>query len=201
MVRGTPYEARMTGYKRQRKIVSKRLVGKRWYKGLIKRYGSLLKRACCYNKDGKRHTLCTSENFHNMYESVYSEMVEASVAIKLDDEIILDIDGNQVFDEEQMYGRITKYLITKPENVLLVDKTGCNTDQKEDGHVGVVNTFYQSVLLMVVESEQQRIFTSQYYASQLQRMSLSCVQLFSSQTRTLRTYLLVGIGASTFEKI
>jgi hypothetical protein len=33
-------------------------------------------------------------------------------------------------------GRPTQYLLTKPEFVLLVDETGCNTNQKDDGHVG-----------------------------------------------------------------
>jgi hypothetical protein len=63
-------------------------------------------------------------------------MVEAGVAIKLEGEIMLDIDGNHVFDKEKMYGRPTMYVLTKPENVLFVNETGCNTNQKEDGHVG-----------------------------------------------------------------
>jgi hypothetical protein len=71
-----------------------------------------------------------------MYDSVYESMVEAGVAIRLDEEAMYDREGNLVDSKERMYGRPTKYHITRPENVLFVDETGCNTNQKSDGLVG-----------------------------------------------------------------
>ena len=35
-----------------------------------------------------------------------------------------------------MYGRPTKYKVTRPENILFVDETSCNTNQREDGYAG-----------------------------------------------------------------
>jgi hypothetical protein len=38
-----------------------------------------------------------------MYESIYACMVEARVAIQLDEEVILDENGNQVETKEAMF--------------------------------------------------------------------------------------------------
>jgi hypothetical protein len=43
---------------------------------------------------------------------------------------------DQVFDHQLLFGRPTKYNMIKPGNVIFVDKTGCNTIQKTDGHIG-----------------------------------------------------------------
>jgi hypothetical protein len=47
-----------------------------------------------------------------MYDEVYKRMVEAGVAIKLDEEVMLDKDGSIVEDESQMFGRPTRYIVT-----------------------------------------------------------------------------------------
>jgi hypothetical protein len=71
-----------------------------------------------------------------MYDDVYDRMVEAGVATKLDEEVMLDKEGNIVTNEEEMFGRPTEYIVTKPEQILFVDETGSNTNPKEDGYAG-----------------------------------------------------------------
>jgi hypothetical protein len=39
-----------------------------------------------------------------MYEAVYQNMVEAGVAIKLDEAVMFDINGNVTEDKKQMFG-------------------------------------------------------------------------------------------------
>ena len=71
-----------------------------------------------------------------MYTHVYEGMVHAGVAEKLDEEIMMDKEGNEVLDHRLMYGRPTKYKVTHPEKILFVDEAGSNTNQKDDGRIG-----------------------------------------------------------------
>jgi hypothetical protein len=59
-----------------------------------------------------------------MHESVYEAMVSAGVAEKEEEEINYGT------------GLPSRYRLTKPEYVLFVDETGCNTNQLNDGRVG-----------------------------------------------------------------
>lgn len=136
MIAGTKYEKKMLNYKKKRKIVSKRVLSKRWYRGFMNRFKRVLKRGRRRHRDVKRLTWCTYEKFSNMYIAVYEKMVEAKVAIKLEEEIMLDADGKEVFTKEEMVGRPTKYILTHPDQVLFVDETGCDTNQKSDKNVG-----------------------------------------------------------------
>jgi hypothetical protein len=47
-----------------------------------------------------------------------------------------DEHGEITEDKEHMFGRPTKYKMLHPENLVFVDETGCNTNQKDDGHIG-----------------------------------------------------------------
>ena len=135
IIEGTEYEQHLLDYKTKRKITSK-IIGKGWYGGFIKRNASKIKRGRCKVRDQKRLTWCTKENFQCMYDSVYERMVSAGVAEKLDHEIMFDKNGDEVSDDSKMVGRKTRYRLTKPSNVVFVDETGCNTNQKTDGYVG-----------------------------------------------------------------
>jgi hypothetical protein len=76
-----------------------------------------------------------------MYDNVYERMVDAGAAIKHDEEDILDKEGNIVTKKEEMFGCPMKYIVTKLEQILFVDETRSNTNQKDDmyyvmmGHV------------------------------------------------------------------
>jgi hypothetical protein len=59
-----------------------------------------------------------------MYENVYEEMVKAGIAEEKEEEI------------EYETGLSSKFQLTKPEFLLFVDETGCNTNQLNDGRVG-----------------------------------------------------------------
>jgi hypothetical protein len=75
-------------------------------------------------KDTKWNTWVTKENFVNMYENVYKEMVLVGIAEKKEEDI------------EYGTGLPSKFQLTKPDFLLFVDKTGCNTNQLKDGRVG-----------------------------------------------------------------
>ena len=62
-------------------------------------------------------------------------MVHAGVAAKLPDKIFCNRDGH-IVDEDNAFGLPTEYVLTHPHMVVYVDKTGSNTNQKMDGHIG-----------------------------------------------------------------
>ena len=136
IIKGTEHEKQLLDYKRKRKIKSKSVIGKKWYNGFMKRNEQNIKRGRCKIRDQKRLTWCTMDNFQCMYDSVYDKMVAAGVAEKVDHDLMYDKDGNETVEESKMVGRKTRYCLTKPSNVVFVDETGCNTNQKLDGYVG-----------------------------------------------------------------
>ena len=107
------------------------MLGTRWYNGFMKRFKHQLHRCRAKHKDFKRRTWVTTENFQNMYDNIYKEMVKSGVAVLLDEEIMYDENGLETDDIEKMFGRPTRYKLTKPEMVIFVDETGCNTNQRD----------------------------------------------------------------------
>ena len=59
-----------------------------------------------------------------MYENVYETMVEAGIAEKVEEDIQYET------------GLPSKHKLTKPEYLLMVDETSCNTNQLNNGKVG-----------------------------------------------------------------
>ena len=86
------------------------------------------------SQDHKRQVWVTYDNFVNMYDCVYERMVECGVAIKTNDDTMYTRDGKET--TKDVFGLPTRYKLTKPEFVLMVDEVGCNTNQKEDGAIG-----------------------------------------------------------------
>jgi hypothetical protein len=71
-----------------------------------------------------------------MYTAVYETMVEAGVAIKLDTEVMFDRDGKITDNQNELFGRKTRYKLIRPKRCVYVDTKGCNTNMKEPRHIG-----------------------------------------------------------------
>ena len=124
IIEGTIYEQKILEYKLKRKVNTSELLGFGWYRGFMKRNHDAIRRRRCKVRDQKRLTWCTYEHFEDMYDSIYARMVEAGVATKYDNLLMFDKEGNEVDDENKMYGRKTRYRMTCPDNVVFVDETG-----------------------------------------------------------------------------
>jgi len=105
--------------------------------------------------DSKRDDWCTVENFEKMYKGVYKAMVDANVAIEVEEEVLVGLDGSIVETTEESVGRKTRYLLTRPEYCLYVDEVGCNTSQKSDGNVGGQKFIVQGNQRALIRSSHQ----------------------------------------------
>ena len=70
-----------------------------------------------------------------MYGVIYDKIVDAGVAIRLDFPVFKDYHRKEVIIDEQ-FGLQQEIQITYPHYIVFTNKTGCNTSQKKDGHVG-----------------------------------------------------------------
>jgi hypothetical protein len=87
-------------------------------------------------KDRQRLIYCTDPNFQIMYDTVYDDMVNCGIAIKLEEQVLVDINGGIVFDKKEVDGLPTNYLMTNWSLLVFVDETGSNTNQKSDPYRG-----------------------------------------------------------------
>lgn len=142
IIRGTKYETDFLEYRTKVGIEnnseenSTAIVGEAWFQNFMTRWSMELKKGKCKIQDTQRHTWCITENFENMYDCVYKSMVACKVAVELDHEVMFNKDGEEVDDVALMYGRPTRFKLTKPERCVYVDETGCNTNMTKDKQIG-----------------------------------------------------------------
>ncbi len=134
MIKGTEIEQEMIEWRK--KSLPNSIVGKQdpnfqvavhgdeilcngWWRNFLKRNPSITsKKAVRF--DSMREDWCSVKNFEVMYEEVYEAMVGSGVAVKLDEEVYVDAEGN-VVDEQYGYGRKTKYLLIIHNYIIYVD--------------------------------------------------------------------------------
>jgi len=79
----------------------------------------------------------THENFEDMYNHIYDEMVSAGIAVPLQSAVCMDIHGNIVDrDSNTVFGLPVEHILAHPDHLLFMDEMGLDTNQKKDGHVG-----------------------------------------------------------------
>ena len=150
LISGTKIQESLIEFKKKRNLIKRSasgtssgssnsgesVIGTAWYKGFMKRNACKVKSKRGHVKDIKRHTWCCFEAFESMYQHVYEKMVEAKVAVKLDNPVMYDRDGIEVTEKEKSFGLPSFFKVTDPRNILFVDETGKNTNMKTDGGVG-----------------------------------------------------------------
>jgi hypothetical protein len=88
------------------------------------------KRRRCKTQDINRFTWCTSKNFLCLYDGIYTAMVEAGIAEKLEEKIMYDRHGEITINKNELYVQPSKYKIKH------LDETGANTNMKDDWYAG-----------------------------------------------------------------
>lgn len=142
VIKGTHHEEEFREFKEKRLSSgavdnSGLLVGERWWQGFLQRHKAELESKKCVRFASDRADWTRMETFIDMYNSIYAEMADAGVAVKLDTPIFTDRNGKEVpEDSPDKYGSKQEYKVVHPHLILFADETGCNTSQKKDGNVG-----------------------------------------------------------------
>ncbi len=84
----------------------------------------------CLRFDLLREDRCIAGNIEATYEDVYSRMVECGVALKLPDAKWVNQEGAVLQTKDEAWGRLMKYLLTRPDYIVFVVEVGDNTSQK-----------------------------------------------------------------------
>jgi hypothetical protein len=111
-------------------------LGTGYWRGFMKRNRHLIRSKRGVKFEAKRAEWCTYDNFLQMYEEVYKQMVECGVASKVSTKVHVDKSGSIVESESDGFGLPTQYLMHRPDKVLFVDEVGSNTSTTKDGNVG-----------------------------------------------------------------
>jgi hypothetical protein len=76
--------------------------------------------------------------FKSMYEDIEKELVDAKVAVRLDEPVWMDANGNSVAEVDLVGMKVcTKF--THPNMCITMDEVGCNLNMTKDGHVNGKN--------------------------------------------------------------
>ncbi len=74
------------------------------------------------------------ENFSRMYNDVEEELVNAGLAVSLENPTWMDTKGN-VVEEKKAVGMKVSTKLLHPEMCIVMDEVGCNINMTKDGHV------------------------------------------------------------------
>jgi hypothetical protein len=85
--------------------------------------------------------------FKGMYDAVYKSMIEAKVTVWLPEPVWFNFNGDIVENEADSIGLKLDIHIIHPEWIVFVNKTGVNTNQKDDGKLAAP---LNKMLLVVV---------------------------------------------------
>jgi hypothetical protein len=124
-------------------------LGYGWWRGFSRRHRDhlVIKRGEKFASD--RSEWSKYNYIAQMYDVIYQNMVDARIAVKLPLPVFMDPYGNIVANENNKLnfeidnhqphrplGLATDIKLIHPEYFLFFDETGCNTNQKKDGHYG-----------------------------------------------------------------
>jgi hypothetical protein len=124
-------------------------LGYGWWRGFKQRFSDVVavKRGEKFSSD--RSEWSKYNYIKQMYDAIYENLVKARIAVTLPEPVFLNADGNivdnpegQLFDDidnnhpNRPLGLPCETKMIHPEYLLFFDETGCNTNQKKDGHYG-----------------------------------------------------------------
>lgn len=110
-------------------------VGKGWWEGFNRRHEDKLITKRGQKFAHNRADWTKEEYISQMYDCMYDQFVIAGVAEEVKPKVGYDKQGN-IVEGDLIYGLPSEIKITHPEFILFADETGCNTNQKHDGHYG-----------------------------------------------------------------
>jgi len=135
IIMGTKFKEQVDVFKRRMCRSATPVLGRGYWRGFLKRNKHLISSKKAVKFDTKRAEWCTYLNMKEMYDEVYTSLVDSGLAIKHDVPVWRN-DAGEVVNKENSVGCESKYELVHPNLLLFVDEVGSNTSQAKDGNVG-----------------------------------------------------------------
>jgi hypothetical protein len=160
LIKGSEFEEKINEFKLRCQIpLDSNPLGIGWWRGFSKRFKEIIvtKKGEKFAKN--RSDWSTESNIRQMYDEIYHNMVEAGIAVHLDDKVWMNSVGDIISNEEkkmcsefdlnpnQPLGLQCDTQLIHPQYLLFFDETGCNTNKKKTDIEVVRNLFAQEVQL------------------------------------------------------
>jgi hypothetical protein len=135
IIKGTKYKEVVNQFKSKtcRSVTAE--LGRGYWRGFLKRNKHLISSKKGVKFDTKRAEWCTYLNMKEMYDEVYTSLVNCGLAVKHDTPMWRNNEG-EVVNEEDAVGCQSEFELIHPSWLVFVDEVGSNTSQVKDGNVG-----------------------------------------------------------------
>ena len=135
------------------------------------------------------------QNIRQMYDIIYDKLVEAPVAISLDEPVFTDRDGKEV-EEDKRFGMKQDIKITHPHHIMFADESSFNISQKKVRHIGGTNYIVEhGTVPQVMSSGTDHRFTLLPFTAAAGE-AVCCVVIFQSKTGQVPMQWRMGIDPS-----
>jgi hypothetical protein len=136
VIHGTKFQKILQKYKEKHCRSASMKLGPSYWKGFLKRNQHLIRSKKPVRFETKRAEWCTYQNMLEMYNEVYSHLVEEGLAVKHPEPTWRDGNGDVVVEERLAFGLKSSFELIHPDWLIFVDEVGSNTSQTKDGQVG-----------------------------------------------------------------
>ncbi len=125
LIKGTVYKTNFKEFCEKRGIVMDQetgIVGEKWYDSFMKQYSHFNRKQKCKVQAMTRSYYCTKENFSNMYNCIYKNMVEVQVLLLRYIKRLCTTkqEQSQVIEAKWLADQRCMYLLTKKGQYLLI---------------------------------------------------------------------------------
>ena len=135
IISGTQFKDLVGEFKKKNCRSATSELGRGYWRGFLKRNKHLISSKKGVKFDTKRAEWCTYLNMEEMYNEVYTSLVDSGLAVKHDTPSWRN-DAGEVVNEENAVGCESEFELIHPNWLIFVDEVGSNTSQAKDGNVG-----------------------------------------------------------------
>jgi len=134
LIDGTPFQEALAKFQKTGKLGNESFefgrVLKGWWRGFSKQNAHRIVTKRGEKFATNRADWTKMKNIRQMYDVIYDELVEAGVALNLDNPMFTDYNGIEV-EEDERFGLKQDIKITHLHYIMFADETGCNTSQRK----------------------------------------------------------------------
>jgi hypothetical protein len=134
IIQGTRIQKVIKDYKKKYCQNFTDVLGPLYWRGFLKQNKELIRSKKPVRFETKQAEWCTYINMQ-MYDEIYSQLVEVGLAVKHPEPVWCNKDGNVVNKEHLTVGLKSAFELIHPDWLIFVDEIGCNTSQTKDGQV------------------------------------------------------------------